>query len=91
MKTIPKLAVPLIFALGVAATVVAPASAQEEIAYDQSSEGTRWFVGGNGFSIKMLVEASNLGGGEVELGEITFPVGSGAQGGRRRRGTRGRG
>lgn len=31
--------------------------------------------------IKVLVEASNLGGADVELAEITFPVGSGASAG----------
>ncbi len=46
--------------------------------YQKGTRGTRLLVGGGGLEIKMLVEASNLGGGEVELGEITFPVGSGA-------------
>ncbi len=44
------------------------------------TNGTRWFEGIGGLRIKMLVEASNLGGAEVELGEITFPAGSGATG-----------
>lgn len=49
--------------------------------YARATAGTRWLESDGGLSIKMLVEASNLGGGEVELGEITFPVGAGAQGG----------
>ncbi len=55
------------------------AVAQQETdgTYQAASSGTRWLEGNNGFSIKMLVEGSNLGGREVEIGEITFPVGSG--------------
>jgi hypothetical protein len=33
---------------------------------------------GNGLSIKALAEATDLGGSEVELEEVTVPVGSGA-------------
>ena len=51
-------------------------SAQDQ-GYQAATEGTRVLEGGNGFAIKMLVEQSNLGGGEVEIGEITFPVGAG--------------
>lgn len=46
--------------------------------YDAATSGTRRLVGPNGLSITLLVEASNLGGDEVELGEVTFPPGSGA-------------
>ncbi|MDX1579141.1 MAG: cupin domain-containing protein [Gemmatimonadota bacterium] len=53
----------------------------QQASYEPATSGTRWLVGGNGFSIKLLVEASNLGGEEVELGEVTFPVGAGARGG----------
>ncbi len=67
------------FALTLAAAITAvnlsTAHAQEQ--YEASSRGTRLLEGGNGFAIKMLVERSNLGGGEVEIGEIIFPVGSG--------------
>ena len=48
--------------------------------YDRASRGTRILEGGSGFSIKVLVERSVLGGTEVEVGEITFPPGSGASG-----------
>jgi len=63
--------------LAAAITVVSPSTAHAQEQYDASSRGTRLLEGGNGFAIKMLVERSNLGGGEVEIGEITFPVGSG--------------
>ncbi len=66
---------PLVFSAVIIAVNLSTAQAQEQ--YDASSRGTRLLEGGNGFAIKMLVERSNLGGGEVEIGEITFPVGSG--------------
>ncbi len=63
-------------------TCAVPAAAQqaEEPAegYARATTGTRWLESEGGLTIKMLVERSNLGGGEVEIGEITFPVGSGA-------------
>ncbi len=67
----------LALALVGAITAVNPSTAPAQEQYDASSRGTRLLEGGNGFAIKMLVERSNLGGGEVEIGEITFPVGSG--------------
>lgn len=48
--------------------------------YERATSGIRWLAGGGGFAIKILVEKSNLGGDEVELGEITFPVGAGRDG-----------
>ncbi len=55
----------------VSAIPLLPAGAQE---YDRSASGTRWLESeGGGTAIRMLVEASNLGSGEVEIGEITFP------------------
>lgn len=50
----------------------------EQGSYERATRGTRWLEADNGLSIKMLVEASNLGGAEVELGEVTFPVGMGS-------------
>ena len=67
----------LALALAGAITAVNPSPAQAQEQYEASSRGTRLLEGGNGFAIKMLVERSNLGGGEVEIGEITFPVGPG--------------
>lgn len=54
--------------------LAAPLQAQAD--YDRSSAGTRILEGGGGLAIKILVEQSNLGSGEVEVGEITFPAGS---------------
>ena len=56
-------------------TSPAPLAAQD---YERVTEGTRILESPGGLSIKVLVEAANLGGSEVEIGEITFPVGSGA-------------
>lgn len=53
--------------------------------YQRSTDGTRRLVGENGLEIRILVEAANLGGGEVEVGEVTFPVGS--RGGAHRHGS----
>ena len=44
--------------------------------YEKATEGTRILEGAGGLSIKVLVEQSNLGSAEVEVGEITFPAGS---------------
>lgn len=55
----------------VALLFATPLAAQD---YQRATEGTRLLVGDVGFSIKMLVEAENLGSGEVEVGEITFPA-----------------
>ena len=60
-------------------------SAQQRDDYEESTKGTRWLEGRGGLKIKVLVEAANLGSGEVELGEITFPAGS--QGGDHRHGS----
>jgi quercetin dioxygenase-like cupin family protein len=50
-------------------------SAQQPAAYARSSTGVREITLGSGTVIKMLLDASNLGSGEVEVGEITFPAG----------------
>lgn len=69
-------------ALAVLAWMLVPEAAGAQsgapAAYEPATRGTRRLEGPNGLSIRVLVEASNLGGGEVELGEITFPPGSGA-------------
>jgi mannose-6-phosphate isomerase-like protein (cupin superfamily) len=46
--------------------------------YEKATHGTRILEAQGGLAIRMLVEASNLGSGEVEIGEITIPAGSGA-------------
>lgn len=57
----------------------APASAQDLEAaapdYRRASAGTRVLESDGGLSIRVLVEAATLGGGEVEVAEITFPPG----------------
>ncbi len=45
-----------------------------DLPYQPKSQGTRWLESNKGVQIKMLVEESNLGGKEVEIAEITFPV-----------------
>ncbi|REJ76869.1 MAG: cupin domain-containing protein [Acidobacteria bacterium] len=57
-------------------TVLAAASQQGAAAsgYDRTSSGTRWLESHDGLAIKVLVEQSNLGSSEVEVGEVTFPV-----------------
>ena len=51
-------------------------SAQEIPGYQAGTAGTRILEGRGGFTIKMLVEEANLGGSELEIGEIVFPAGS---------------
>ena len=60
---------------------VSQARAPATSAYERATRGTRWLESERGTSIKVLVEASNLGGPEVDIAEITYPVGSGADGG----------
>jgi uncharacterized cupin superfamily protein len=63
-----------------AATPVAaaPAAAQEEQeeGYARASAGTRQLDLPSGTRIKLLLEAANLGSGDIEVAEITFPVGT---------------
>jgi quercetin dioxygenase-like cupin family protein len=54
---------------------LALAADQAETKYTAAATGTRWLDGPSGIKVKMLVEKSNLGGDEVEIGEITFPAG----------------
>jgi mannose-6-phosphate isomerase-like protein (cupin superfamily) len=57
--------------------LLVPASASAQVnGYEPGTSGTRLLQGRNGFSVKMLVEEANLGGTEVEIGEITFPAGN---------------
>jgi quercetin dioxygenase-like cupin family protein len=48
--------------------------AQQGDGYARSSTGVREVTLGSGTVIKMLLDASNLGSGEIEVGEITFPT-----------------
>lgn len=56
--------------------VLGQESSTESPSYTPSTHGTRWLHGAGGLSIKVLVEKTNLGGTEVDIGEITFPAGS---------------
>lgn len=56
--------------------VTGTAAVAQEAAYDPATSGLRMFQGGGGFSLKMLVDESNLGGSALEIGEIVFPAGS---------------
>ena len=62
--------------LGAGLTLVgAPAAeAQQPDSYARSSTGVREVTLGSGTVIKMLLDASNLGTSEIEVGEITFPA-----------------
>ncbi|MBM4185178.1 MAG: cupin domain-containing protein [Gemmatimonadetes bacterium] len=48
------------------------ARAQQPGGYARSSTGVREITLGSGTIIKMLLDASNLGSDEIEVGEITF-------------------
>ncbi len=58
------------------AGVLSTEAVAQEPDYRRKSTGTRVLDSEGGTSIRMLVEASNLGGGEVEVAEITFPSGT---------------
>ena len=50
------------------------ANADEAVEYDYAGSGTRWLESeAIDVKFKVLVEASNLGGGEVEVAEIFIP------------------
>ena len=57
---------------------VAPIAAQDAGSYARSSTGTRELTLASGTVIKMLLDASNLGSGDIEVAEITFPAGTNA-------------
>ena len=50
------------------------ASAQQPDGYARASSGTRVLTLGSGTSIKMMLDATNLGSGEIERGEGQEPV-----------------
>jgi quercetin dioxygenase-like cupin family protein len=72
----------LIAALALSVTA-ASAAAQSDASYARSSTGTRQVTLGSGTVIKMLLDASNLGGAEIEVAEITFPADASPSGGHR--------
>lgn len=76
---IPRTPVPvaLAAATGLAMVVASPAPGYAQAGdYARASDGTRELSFANGLHIKLLLEAANLGGSELEMAEITFPAGS---------------
>jgi len=63
------------FASGLLVLVVAVARAQLP-AYEKSGGGLATLSLPTGATIEILVETANLGSGEVELAELTFPAGA---------------
>ena len=74
-------ALAVLIAWGLTLACAPAGSAQQVDGYARSSSGTRTLTLGSGTVIKMLLDASNLGGGEVEVAEITFAVGQSATAG----------
>lgn len=58
----------------VAVAGIAVAAGTGDAKYEAASQGTRWLESPSGLKVKMLVDKSNLGGSELEFGEITFPA-----------------
>ncbi len=65
-----------ILVFGFVVTTASAARGQEVVEYDRSSAGTRTLELGSGTTIKLLLEAANLGSSDIEIAEITFPLGS---------------
>ena len=66
----------LLLAASSATVVAGQAEAQQSDGYARASAGTRTLTLGSGTTIKLLLEAANLGSGDIEVAEITFPVGA---------------
>lgn len=64
----------MIVAGGLALGAAPAVDAQQSDPYARSSTGVREVTLASGTVIKMLLDASNLGTGELEVGEITFPT-----------------
>jgi uncharacterized cupin superfamily protein len=58
---------------GAVATYVVWQPPLQSTPYERSTTGTRILSSANGLSIKVLLEATNLGSIDVEVAEITFP------------------
>jgi len=69
----PLLATAIVLIVGMGAPSAAMAQQGED--YDRRSDGIRVLELGGGTTIEMLLDASNLGTDELEVAEITFPVG----------------
>lgn len=69
------------FALGLAAAAAlglhrSPAAAGAAAPQDEPPADLGAFRSGSGTEIRLLLSESNLGGGELQVGEITFPPGT---------------
>ncbi len=62
-------------ALGMGFALPTVSTAQQADDYARASDGIRVLELGGGTTIEMLLDASNLGSDELEVAEITFPVG----------------
>ena len=71
------LAVSMIAIAAISSRARAQETAASPSSYSPASHGTRWLEG-PGVAIKMLVEASNFGGSEVEVAEIVLQPGGSA-------------
>ena len=76
-------ALAVLVALLMGLTSASAAGAQRPDGYARASAGTRVLELGSGTSIKMLLDATNLGSDEIEVAEITFPVGMNPSAGHR--------
>jgi len=57
--------------------------AQNQDGYARASSGTRSITLGSGTTIKMLLDAANLGSSDIEVAEIIFPTGANPSSGHR--------
>ena len=69
------------FALGIAAAAAlglhrAPPAAEAAAPQGEAPSDLGAFVSGSGTEIRLLLSESNLGGAELQVGEITFPPGT---------------
>lgn len=69
------------FALGIAAAVAlgihrAPPAAEAAAPQEETAADLGAFLSASGTEIRLLLSESNLGGGELQVGEITFPPGT---------------
>jgi len=70
----------LVFAMGTSGAST-PLAAQQGDGYARMSDGVRALELPGGTTIEVLLDASNLGSDEIDVAEITFPVGMNPSGG----------
>jgi quercetin dioxygenase-like cupin family protein len=74
-RALPTAALVVLLSLPSLPVVAQESPAAGQAAYARDSRGTRWLEG-PGVAIKVLVEASNFGGSEVEVAELVLQPGS---------------